>query len=104
MSIGANGCEYFEHEDDITWVSSRDMHYVDHYMAQNGIVYCEDTGEHEHRDDAVYLDQRDEWVSIDCTYQVFCESSATNEHIDDCVLLDDGTYILKNDHESEAAA
>lgn len=104
MAIGANGHEYYEHESEVTWISSREMHYVDQYMENNGIVYCEDTCEHEHQDDAVYLDQRDIWVSIDCTYQVFCESSATNEHINDCVLLDDGTYILRDNAESEAAA
>lgn len=104
LAIGANGNEYWEHESDCTWIPSRDLYYVDRYFDQNGIVYCEDTNEHSHRDDALYLEHQDIWVSSDCTFAVFCEDTCTHEHIEDCVLLDDGTYTLRNDNESEAAA
>jgi hypothetical protein len=80
------------------------MFYVDRYFSINNIVYCEDTREHEHQNDSLYLDQRDIWVSMDCTYSVFCEDTCTHEHIEDCVLLEDGTYVLRDDNESEAAA
>jgi hypothetical protein len=103
-AIGANGDEYYEHESDCTWIQSREMFYVDRYFSINNIVYCEDTREHEHQNDSLYLDQRDIWVSMDCTYSVFCEDTCTHEHIEDCVLLEDGTYVLRDDNESEAAA
>jgi hypothetical protein len=103
-AIGAGGNEYYERSEDCTWIESRDMHYVDHYFDSNGIVWLDDTEEHAHQDDALYLDQQDIWVSSDCTFAVFCEDSSTHEHIEDCVLLDDGTYTLRNDNESEAAA
>jgi hypothetical protein len=103
-AIGANGNEYYEHNNDCTYVESRSTWYVDRYLTENGIVYCEDTETHEHRDDSLWLALRDEWVSSDCTYAVYCEGDGEHQHIDDCVLLDDGTYTLRTDNESEAAA
>jgi hypothetical protein len=103
-AIGFNGYEYFEHESECTWIQSRDMHYVDRHFAENGIVWLDDANEHAHRDDALYLEHQDIWVSSDCTFAVFCADTCTHEHIEDCVLLDDGTYVLRNDNESEAAA
>jgi hypothetical protein len=103
-AIGATGSQYLEHENECTWIESRDMYYVDRYFDENGIVYLEDTNEHAHRDDALFLDNRSEWVSSDCTYAVYCEGDGEHQHIDDCVLLDDGTYTLRTDNESEAAA
>ena len=103
-AIGANNGEYYEHESECTWIQSRDMYYVDRYFAENGIVWLDDTNEYEHRDDALYLDQQDIWVSSDCTFAVYCEDSGTHEHIEDCVLVEDGIYTLRDDKESEAAA
>jgi hypothetical protein len=103
-AIGYSGNEYYAHESDCTWLQSREMHYVNHYFDYNGIVWLEDTHEHAHRDDALYLDQQDIWVSSDCNFAVYCEDSGTHEHMDDCVLLDDGTYTLRDNTESEAAA
>jgi hypothetical protein len=70
----------------------------------NGIVWLVDTRENDHQDNAVYLALRDEYVSSDCAYAVYCEDDEQYQHVDDCVLLDDGTYALKNDNDSEAAA
>jgi hypothetical protein len=103
-AIGAGGNEYYEQSEDCTWIESRDMHYVDHYFDSNGIVWLVDTQENDHQDNAVYLALRDEYVSSDCAYAVYCEDDEQYQHVDDCVLLDDGTYALKNDNESEAAA
>jgi hypothetical protein len=103
-AIGAHGSQYLEHENECTWIESREMYFVDRYFDENGIVYLEDTNEHAHRDDALFLDNRSEWVSSDCSYAVYCEGDGEHQHIDDCVLLDDGTYALRDDNESEAAA
>ena len=103
-AIGRHGDSYYVPNDDAIHVESMSRYYHDSFLSDNGIVYCEDTGDYEHRDDALYLDQRDEWVSSDCTYAVYCERSSTYEHIDDCVLLDDGEYVLRDNTESEAAA
>jgi hypothetical protein len=96
-AIGRNGAEYYMHRDDCSYVDSHDRYYVDEHMADNGIIYLDDTNEYDHIDNAVYLEQRGEWVHCDNENAVYCEESGTHEHIKDCVLLhDDVTYCLQD--------
>lgn len=101
-AYGANGDEYLTHENNCTYIN--DEYYVDRYFSDNGIVYAIDIEEHLHEDDCVYLDNRSEYVSSDCSYAVYCEDSGTHEHKNDCVIDDDGNYTLIETQSGEAAA
>ena len=96
-AIGRRGYEYYVHSGNATWVEDSDRYYEDEYMNDNGIVHCEDDGEYHHRDNCLYLDHRDEWVTQDSDRAVYCEDTGNYEHIDDCVELDDGRYALEED-------
>lgn len=96
-AIGRRGYEYYVHSGNATWVEDTDRYYDDEYMHDNGIVNCEDDGEYHHRDNCLYLDHRDEWVTQDSDRAVYCEHSGNHEHIDDCVELHDGEYALEED-------
>lgn len=101
-AFGANGDEYLTHENNCSYIN--DQHYVDRFFSDNGIVYAIDIEEHMHEDDCIYLDNRSEYVSSDCSYAVYCEDSGTHEHKNDCVIDDDGNYTLIDNQSGEAAA
>jgi len=84
------------HQDMVTYVESQEMYYDDRYMSDNNIIELA-TGEYEHLDNAVYLENRDEYVHIDDGVDVYCEGSQTTEHKDDCVELHDGEWCLRDD-------
>jgi hypothetical protein len=96
-AIGRRGYEYYVSADSATWVEDTDRYYHDDYLDDNGIVNCEDDGEYHHRDNCLYLDHRDEWVTQDADCAVYCDHSGNHEHIDDCVQLHDGEYALETD-------
>lgn len=100
FAYGVNGNQYYERYDDCTNIG--DEYYVDRYFSDNNIVFAQDANEYMHQDDCVYLENRGEWVSSDCSYAVFCDDTGTNEHADDCVLNDDGEYTLKTENKAAA--
>jgi len=101
-AYGADREEYLTHEDNCQYINGE--WYVTRFFSDNDIVYATDIEEHCKLDDCIYLDNRDEYVSSDCSYAVYCESSGNYEHKNDCVIDDDGEYILIDDQSSEAAA
>lgn len=92
--LGRGGCEYYIPENDAIYVESQDQHYDPEYLERNGIVEL-DNGDYEHRDDAVYLEQRQIWVHQDDECWVHCNDSCTDEHLDDCVQLANGDWALE---------
>ena len=92
--LGRNTNEYWIPQSDAVYVESQDQHYDSEYLERNGIVEL-DNGDYEHRDDAVYLEQRQIWVHNDDECWVQCNDSCTTEHIDDCVQLANGDWALE---------
>jgi hypothetical protein len=91
---GRGGDQYYIYYGDAIQVN--DEYYDPDYLDRHGIVQLDD-GDYAHRDDAVYLEQRDIWVSNDDECWVHCTSSCSTEHIDDCVELADGDWALDSD-------
>lgn len=97
LAIGYRGREYYVSRDDTVYVDSQDSYFHDSYLDTNGIVFCEDTDDYEHKEHALYLSTRNCWVTEECDEAVYCEDTGDHEHIDDCVMLHDGTYALITD-------
>jgi hypothetical protein len=91
---GRGGDQYYIYYGDAIRVN--DEYYDPDYISRYDIVQLDD-GDYAHRDDAVYLEQRDIWVSNDDECWVHCTSSCSTEHIDDCVELADGDWALDSD-------
>jgi hypothetical protein len=91
---GRGGDQYYIYYGDAIQVNGE--YYDPDYLDRHGIVQLDD-GDYAHRDDAVYLEQRDIWVSNDDECWVHCTSSCSTEHIDDCVELADGDWALDSD-------
>ena len=94
--LGRNTNEYYISRGDAIYVESQDQYYDPEYLELNGIVEL-DNGDYEHRDDAVWLEQREIWVHNDDECWVHCMSSCTTEHVDDCVQLESGDWALESD-------
>jgi hypothetical protein len=94
--LGRNNDEYYIPENDAVYVESQDTHYDPDYLDRHDIVEL-DCGDYEHRDNAVYLEQREIWVASDDDCWIHCNSSCTAEHVDDCVQLENGDHALESD-------
>jgi hypothetical protein len=91
---GANGNQYYIHEDDAEWVEGWDEYVDDNYLGDNDIVRLQN-GSLCHMDDAVEVD--DEWYH--CDDERICHDDYNDCYAmrDDCVELHDGTMCAEVD-------
>jgi hypothetical protein len=92
---GYRGNEYRVHNDAAIYVESIDRYYHDEYLDRNNIVRLSD-GDYEHTDNAVYLEQAEEWVHCNDECATFCDLTSNYEYHGDCVLLECGSYHLRS--------
>jgi hypothetical protein len=78
------------------YVESTGNHYDREYLERYDIVEL-DCGDYVESSDAVYLEEREIWVSNDDDCIVFCDDPGVYQHIDDCVELADGGWALESD-------
>jgi hypothetical protein len=93
-AYGANGSQYYVHENDVEWVEGWDEYVDTDYLADNEVVRLENGGLISECD---AVEVEDEWYHNDDDRIVLCVHDDEYRLIKNCVQLHDGEWALEDD-------